>query len=136
MIWHNVGYYNNHTDKTNTFQLLLVNRDDVSRGDFDIVFNYDQIQWDTGDTTGNSADPGGVAAHVGYHSLNQCFNYGCGINSAFLALARTRAHSTASIRPAAATGGGRRQVCRLSGVRHVRRLPGLQHEHRLDPQQL
>lgn len=106
MIWHNVGYYNNHTDKTNTFQLLLVNRDDVSRGDFDIVFNYDQIQWDTGDTTGNSADPGGVAAHVGYHSLNQCFNYGCGINSAFLALARTRAHSTASIRPAAATGGG------------------------------
>jgi hypothetical protein len=33
-------------DERNNFQLLLVDRSDVGAGDFDIVMNYNQIQWD------------------------------------------------------------------------------------------
>ncbi|MDR1227926.1 MAG: PEP-CTERM sorting domain-containing protein [Azoarcus sp.] len=29
----------------NSFQLLIVDRSDVGAGDFDFIFNYDQIQW-------------------------------------------------------------------------------------------
>ena len=47
--WVNVGYFSAHDDKLNSFQLLLVDRSDVSPGDFDIVMNYDKIQWETGD---------------------------------------------------------------------------------------
>src|SRR5688572_1311613 len=45
-----VGYFNQHVDKLNQFQLLLVDRTDTGAvGNFDIYFNYDQIQWETGD---------------------------------------------------------------------------------------
>ena len=44
--WPAVGYYEEGTDKLNTFQLILVDRADVGAGDFDIYFNYDQIQWE------------------------------------------------------------------------------------------
>ncbi|MBO1268115.1 PxKF domain-containing protein [Arthrobacter cavernae] len=63
----NVGYYAGHTDKLNSFQLLLVNREDSSTpGDFDIVFNYDQIQWESGDFSGGSAGLGGTSAAAGF----------------------------------------------------------------------
>ena len=61
-----VGYYGAHTDKLNTFQLILVDREDIGTGDFDIFFNYGQIQWETGDASGGSAGLGGVSAAVGY----------------------------------------------------------------------
>lgn len=64
--WVNVGYYSTHTDKLNSFQLLLVDRSDVDPGDFDIVMNYDQIQWETGDASGGSGGYGGNAAGAGY----------------------------------------------------------------------
>ncbi|TFD72878.1 nidogen-like domain-containing protein [Cryobacterium gelidum] len=46
--WVNVGYYSGGTDKLNSFQLLLVDRSDKGAGAFDIVFNYDKIQWEVG----------------------------------------------------------------------------------------
>ena len=61
-----VGYYSAHTDRLNAFQLLLVNRSDVGAGDFDIVFNYDQVQWETGDASGGSDGLGGSPARAGY----------------------------------------------------------------------
>lgn len=64
--WFNVGYYAYNVDKLNTFQLVLIDRSDVSPGDFDIEFNYDQIQWETGDVSGGSGGLGGYSAHVGY----------------------------------------------------------------------
>lgn len=65
--WVNVGYYAGHTDKLNSFQLVLVNREDSSSpGDFDIVFNYDQIQWETGDASGGSGGLGGTSAAAGF----------------------------------------------------------------------
>ncbi len=64
--WPNVGYYEEHTDKLNSFQLLLVNRADVAPGDFDIVFDYDTVQWETGDASDGFEGFGGVAPTVGF----------------------------------------------------------------------
>jgi Nidogen-like/HYR domain len=64
--WINVGYYNNHADKLNSFQLLLVDRSDQAPGDFDIVMNYRGILWETGDASGGSNGFGGVSAGAGY----------------------------------------------------------------------
>ena len=64
--WISVGYYNEHTDKTNSFQLILINRSDTGAGNFDIEFNYDRIQWETGDASGGSDGLGGTSAVAGY----------------------------------------------------------------------
>lgn len=66
--WVDVGYYNGHSDKLNSFQLLLVSRPDKGDGAFDIVFNYDKIQWETGDASGGSNGYGGTPARVGFAS--------------------------------------------------------------------
>jgi Nidogen-like len=64
--WVDVGYYNTHIDKTNSFQLLLIDRSDTGAGNFDIEFNYDRISWETGDASGGSGGFGGTSAEVGY----------------------------------------------------------------------
>jgi len=64
--WVNVGYYFMHTDKLDSFQLLLVDRSDTGAGNFDIYFNYDKIQWETGDASGGINGLGGFSARVGY----------------------------------------------------------------------
>jgi hypothetical protein len=62
--WVNVGYYDSHDDKTNSFQMILVKRG--TTGDFDIVFNYNRIAWETGDVSGGDNGFGGTSAAVGY----------------------------------------------------------------------
>ena len=64
--WDGVGYFASQTDKLNSFQLLLVDRSDVNAGDFDIVFNYNQIQWETGGASGGTDGLGGSSARAGY----------------------------------------------------------------------
>jgi nidogen-like len=64
--WVDVGYYNTQSDKTNSFQLLLVDRSDVGPGSFDIVMNYDRVSWETGSASGGSGGFGGTSAGVGY----------------------------------------------------------------------
>ncbi len=64
--WVDVGYFNQHTDKLNSFQLLLVQREDAGVGDFDIVFNYDRVEWETGDASGGSGGLGGTSASAGF----------------------------------------------------------------------
>jgi hypothetical protein len=64
--WVGVGYYNQHVDKLNSFQLLLNDRSDVAPGDFDIVFNYGSMNWETGDASGGFGGIGGTAARAGY----------------------------------------------------------------------
>ncbi len=87
--WIDVGYYGEHTDKLNSFQLILINRSDIASGDFDIMFNYDQIQWETGDASDGSGGLGGSSAHVGYSNGSGDsgtyyeFN-GSGVNGALL----------------------------------------------------
>ena len=64
--WSGVGYFGQHQNKLNSFQVLLVQRDDRGTGEFDIVFNYDQVQWETGDASGGTNGLGGTSATVGY----------------------------------------------------------------------
>ncbi len=65
--WINVGYYAQHTDKTNSFQLLIVEREDTGvPGDFDIVFNYERVAWETGDASGGAGGLGGDSARAGF----------------------------------------------------------------------
>ena len=68
--WINVGYYSQGIDKLNSFQLLLISQDPLS-GDFDIIFNYDRVQWETGNASGGQAGLGGSSAAVGFSSGDQ-----------------------------------------------------------------
>jgi hypothetical protein len=54
------GYYATPSTDYNSFQLILVDRSDTGAGNFDIVFNYDSINWEAG---GSSY---GVSAGVGF----------------------------------------------------------------------
>ena len=77
--WNNVDYFdvtgswynNTHQSKYDTFSVTLVDRSDVAAGDFDIVFSYGGITWDTGDESGGVnglADPAQTSypARIGY----------------------------------------------------------------------
>lgn len=69
VLWGDVGYYSQQDDRLNGFQLLLHDRSDEpgrSEGDFDIVFNYDRIQWESGDATDGTDGLGGTTAVAGY----------------------------------------------------------------------
>ncbi|MDX1979889.1 MAG: nidogen-like domain-containing protein, partial [Bryobacteraceae bacterium] len=90
--WNDVGYYAGHTDRLNDFQLVLISRTDTcpvgvpNCGNFDIEFNYDQIQWETGDFSGGTGGLGGTPARAGYsNSAGASFELpGSGISGAFL----------------------------------------------------
>ncbi len=62
----NVGYFDIHDGKLNSFQLILIDRSDIRAGDFDIEFNYGRIVWETGDASGGSNGFGGTPASVGW----------------------------------------------------------------------
>lgn len=55
-----------HVNRLNTFELILVDRSDTGVGNFDIEFNYNTMQWETGDASGGSGGIGGISAAVGY----------------------------------------------------------------------
>ncbi len=61
-----VGYYGEHTDKLNVFQVILIDRSDTGAGNFDIELNYDSIQWETGDASGGHDGLGGSSARAGF----------------------------------------------------------------------
>lgn len=90
--WNDVGYYATHTDKLNDFQLVLISRDDTCPagvpgcGNFDMEFNYDKIQWETGDASGGSGGIGGAPARAGYsNSAGSSFELaGSGMTGAFV----------------------------------------------------
>ena len=64
--WPGVGYYANHVDLLNTFELIITDRSDIAAGDADIYFNYGSIQWETGDASGGVGGTGGECAHAGF----------------------------------------------------------------------
>ena len=72
--WINVGYFNSNTDKLNRFQLILIDRSDTGPGNFDFEFNYDKIQWETGDADG-SGGLGGISARVGYSNGSRRYRH-------------------------------------------------------------
>jgi len=65
--WPGVGCFNENISALDFFQVLLIDRSDVAQGDFDIEFNYNSIQWETGEASGGSAAcQGGASARVGF----------------------------------------------------------------------
>lgn len=56
--YRNVGWYPAQDDKLNSFQVILISRSDISPGDFDIEFNYNQIHWEYGALSSSSARVG------------------------------------------------------------------------------
>ncbi|SJM91373.1 nidogen-like domain-containing protein [Crenothrix polyspora] len=84
--WIDVGYYNRHTDKLNSFQLIITDRNDTGLGNFDFEFNYDKIQWESGDASGGIKGLGGSSALSGWTNGSQTYHEfaGSGINSALL----------------------------------------------------
>ena len=71
--WRDVGYYNQATDKLNSFQLILIDRSNIGvTGDFDAEFNYNQIFWETGRASEGTNGFGGKVARVGItNALNR-----------------------------------------------------------------
>jgi hypothetical protein len=64
--WYHVGHFKYDTQKRNAFQVQLKDRSDVSPGDFDVCFVYEQLQWTTGDASGGQDGLGGTPAQVGF----------------------------------------------------------------------
>ncbi|MGE0576483.1 Calx-beta domain-containing protein [Reyranella sp.] len=64
--WDDVGYYDEHLDKLNAFQLQLIAVG--TSGDFDITFRYETINWTTGDASGGDGGLFGQVAVAGYSS--------------------------------------------------------------------
>jgi len=65
--WPAVGCYSQTTSVLNIFQVILTDRSDTGVANFDIEFNYDQIQWETGQASGGSSQClGGNSVRVGY----------------------------------------------------------------------
>ncbi|MFN0008848.1 MAG: nidogen-like domain-containing protein [Planctomycetota bacterium] len=66
VIWDHVGYYNQHVDLLNTFQMILTDGNDPTIGlGNNIAFCYGDMQWTTGDASGGIGGFGGTAATVG-----------------------------------------------------------------------
>jgi MYXO-CTERM domain-containing protein len=67
--WRNVDYFVTNPGHTNlnTFQLVLIDRADTGAGNFDIEFNYDAIEWESGQASGGDGNGlGGASARAGY----------------------------------------------------------------------
>lgn len=64
----NVGFYQANSSKTNSFQVILFNRADTGTGNFDVEFNYDKIQWESGADSGGVNGLGGTTAVAGLTS--------------------------------------------------------------------
>ena len=88
--YRNVGYYPSAANKINDFQVVLISRADTGSGNFDIEFNYDRIQWETGGASGGSNGLGGTSAAAGYSNglggaANVSYEFvGSRVNGAFL----------------------------------------------------
>lgn len=84
--WTNVGYYSQHTDKTNSFQVIISDGTDPAiPGGNNVSFCFGGMQWTTGDASGGSSGFGGAPATVGA-------NMGDGLN--YLQLGRFDHDST------------------------------------------
>ena len=84
--WTNTGYFNTKGDKTNDLQAILIERSDITNGDFDLEYNFRRIQWETGDLSYGTNGFGGYSARVGFGDDNG-FGFelpGSGVPGSFL----------------------------------------------------
>ena len=80
--WIEVGYYSMNTDKTNSFQLVLTDGNDVGIGvGYNTVFSYDDMNWCVGDASGGTSGFGGPSDYgtVGAQSDGGSYYYQIGL---------------------------------------------------------
>jgi uncharacterized repeat protein (TIGR01451 family) len=78
VIWDSVGYYSQHADKVNTFEVIITDGTDPLIGvGNNVCFSFGDMQWTTGDASGGSGGFGGAPAAVGT-------NKGDGVNYALV----------------------------------------------------
>jgi hypothetical protein len=66
VIWDHVGYYSEHTDKLNTFQVIITDGNDPLIGiGNNVAFAYGEMEWTTGDASEGVDGFGGYPATVG-----------------------------------------------------------------------
>lgn len=66
IIWDSVGYYSQHADRVNTFEVIITDGTDPQVGiGNNVCFSYGDMQWTTGDASGGSGGFGGAPATVG-----------------------------------------------------------------------
>ncbi len=84
--YQNVGYFDVRGDKLNSFQMILINRQDTGINNFDLEFNYNKIIWETGDRSGGTDGLGGASARIGFGDGAGTFTEvaGSGVPSTFL----------------------------------------------------
>jgi len=69
--WVGVGYFNEQTNLTNTFQLIITDGTDPLIGvGNNVAFFYDDMAWTTGSASGGSGGFGGTPATVGINAGN------------------------------------------------------------------
>jgi hypothetical protein len=59
-----VGHFDLHSDKMNNFQIVIIEREDTGAENFDVEFNYNRIEWESGDVDGENGY-GGLSARAG-----------------------------------------------------------------------
>ncbi len=85
--WVNVGCFSTPDGGFNSFQMVIIDRADIGLGDFDIEFNYQAIDWESGTASdGNEICEGGAPARIGYsNGTTTSFELdGSGVVGAFL----------------------------------------------------
>ena len=69
--WVDAGYFNQHTDKLNTFQLIITDfTSPLLQPGNNVGFFYDDMNWTTGDASSGSNGFGGTPATVGVNQGN------------------------------------------------------------------
>jgi hypothetical protein len=69
--WEQVGYFAGHSDKLNTFQLIITNGlDTILPAGQNVSFCYGDMQWTTGDASNGMGGFGGTASTVGVNQGN------------------------------------------------------------------
>lgn len=84
--WIDVCFFAQNCTLTNSFQLVIIDRSDITSGDFDFEFNIDDINWETGDASDGVNGLGGDSARVGWsNGSGSTFELaGSAVNGAFL----------------------------------------------------
>ena len=68
--WYNVGYYNSHTDRLNSFQIVITHKSDDDVDRWRCEFRYSRLEWTTGDASGGTGGAGGNPAQAGFDAGN------------------------------------------------------------------
>jgi uncharacterized protein (TIGR03382 family) len=66
--WDSVGYFGQHNDKRNTFQVAIAADENYWGTGLNAAFSYGDMQWTTGDASGGSGGLGGSPATVGLNN--------------------------------------------------------------------